>query len=237
MVDSFMHMDVLRQKNVGHVIIKQVMELKPIVYRYTYKTPIRLRYIQELKDVGKSSAIFHCNLYDADTGTWLGKNDLKFVQINTKTRRSLPFPDWFQREFSDLSVYGKFEDFNRTPIPETPVDCYKWTTELRHSDYDKNYHANQATYVKLCMDCATKASLAGYFRFYKEDMCLFNVNRFVITYNGESFVDEKLEICCWQDTEDECKIMFSFLKNKKQIVFAEFIFGRERFNVLTSPKL
>lgn len=230
-------MDVLRQRNVGHVIIKQTMELKPILYRYTYKTPIRLRYILELMDVGKSSVIFHCNLYDADTGTWLGKNDLKFVQINTKTRRPLPFPDWFQKEFAHLSVSGKFLHLQRSILPETPESCFRWDVDLRHSDLDKNYHANQATYIKLCMDCATRAAKAGYFRFYKDDMCLFNVDRFTITYNGESFVNDKLELCCWQDEEDESKIFFSFIKNRKQIVFAEFVFGRERFNLLPPPKL
>lgn len=237
MVNSFMDMDDLRTRNVGHVILKQTLDFSPILYRYTYKTRIKLRFVMELKEVGKSSVVFDTCLYDGDTGTRLGRNLLKFVQINTQTRRPQPFPDWFQTKFSHLRVTGRITELNKSILPETPDNCYKWPVIVRYSDLDKNFHSNQATYIKLCMDCATKASNAGYFRHFKNDMCWFNVEKIAINYIGESLADDELVICVWQDEKEETKIYFSVLKEKKRIMFAEFNFGLEKLRLFIPQKL
>lgn len=239
MTNSFMYMDKLRIKNVGHVITKQILDINPLVYRYTYKTPIKLRFLMEMKEVGNSSIIFGTALYDEETGIKLAQNLLKFVQINTETRKSLPFPSWFQTSLSHLKMTGnsKFTSLNRTTLPETPENYFQWKVIVRYSDLDRNMHSNQATYLKLFMDCATKAAKSGYYRHFKTDMCWFNVEHVAINYIGESFVDDELEIYTWQDNSDDSKIFFSCCKDKKRITFAEFKYGLERTKLLSSPKL
>ncbi|XP_076075913.1 uncharacterized protein LOC143046695 [Mytilus galloprovincialis] len=237
MTNSFMHMNILRIKNVGHVITKQILDINPLLYRYTYKTPIKLRFKMEMKEIGNSSIIFSTRLYDEETGLKLGQNVLKFVQINTETRKSLPFPAWFQTSLSHLKMNGKYTSLNRATLSETPENCFRWKVIVRYSDLDKNMHSNQATYLKLFMDCSTKAAISGYYRHFKTDMCWFNVEHVAINYIGESFVDDELEVHTWQDNSDDSKIFFSCCKDKKRITFAEFRYGLERTKLLSSPKL
>ena len=237
MTNSFMHMNKLRIKNVAHVITKQILDINPLLYRYTYKTPIKLRFKMEMKEIGNSSIIFSTCLYDEETGLKLGQNVLKFVQINTDTRKSLPFPAWFQTSLSHLKMTGKYTSLNRATLSETPENCFRWKVIVRYSDLDKNMHSNQATYLKLFMDCSTKAATSGYYRHFKTDMCWFNVEHVAINYIGESFVDDELEVHTWQDNSDDSKIFFSCCKDKKRITFAEFRYGLERTKLLSSPKL
>lgn len=237
MVNSFMMMDNLRTKNVGHVILKQTLDMSPMLYRYTYKTHIKLRFIMRLKEVGNSSVIFDTSLFDGDTDTLLGRNLLKFVQIDHTTRRPLPFPDWFQEKFSHLPFTGTITEMNKSVLPETPETCFRWKVIIRYSDLDKNFHSNQASYIKLCMDCATKALVAGYLRHYKDDMCWYNVEQISINYIGESFVDDELVICVWQDQEQVSKVFFSVLRKNKRIMFAEFKFGLEQLRLFLPQKL
>lgn len=77
-----------------------------------------------MKEVGKSSVVFDTCLYDGDTGTRLGRNLLKFVQINTQTRRPQPFPDWFHTKFAHLPVTGRITELNKSILPETPDNCF-----------------------------------------------------------------------------------------------------------------
>lgn len=87
------------------------------------------------------------------------------------------------------------------------------------------------------MDSATKASNSGYFRHFKNDMCWFNVEKIAINYIGESWADDELVICVWQDEKEETKIYFSVLKEKKRIMFAEFNFGLEKLRLFVPQKL
>jgi acyl-CoA thioesterase FadM len=111
-------------------------------------------------------------------------------------------------------------------IPTAPPSgSFCHTALMAYSDTDRNAHVNQAVYLRVCMDCATGASLAGHYRHFTHDMCSYAVRELVMHYLGESVANDTLTVRTWQDGLHDGRIFFSVYKNNAQIFYAKIEFS------------
>ncbi|XP_048780718.2 uncharacterized protein LOC125683521 [Ostrea edulis] len=209
-------------------IIKQQISLDSKLRSLSLKSPIKLKFDSEIKQLKKTSVVSVVKLKNENTDEILGENVIKLVRIGRKTRRSIPFPEWFHEKYSSFIGTPGHPGTEKEELPKIPQNAFEYITSPGYSDVDMNRHVNQSSYIQFCMDAATHASLNGYYDHYTKDMCLYPSLQWTITYVGESLANDELNIFTWQSENCPEQICFAMLVNGQKIIFhASTIFGKE----------
>ncbi|XP_048780722.1 uncharacterized protein LOC125683522 isoform X3 [Ostrea edulis] len=209
-------------------VVKQHLHLDSKLHRLNLASLTEITSNLEIKQQKKSSLMFVVNLKNETTDEILGENYFKVVRISRKTRRSIPFPEWYQKKYSSFMGTPGHPGTEKEDLPKIPENAFKYTVFPGHSDEDVNGHLNQSSYIRFCMDAATRASLNGYYDHYTKDMCLYPSLQWTITYVGESLANDELNIFTWQSENCPEQIYFTMLVNGHKIIFhASTIFGKE----------
>ena len=138
----------------------------------------------------------------------------KMTVVDNKTRKSYSLPEDFKIELakhkSTERILGRFQPRER------PSWTFSYSQTVRPSDTDFNGHTNQGTYIQLCFDTATVASLEG--KIYKNfigDIALYRVKTMSMWYAGESLMGDVLTCFTWEDENNPSLIHFQVeLKGK-----------------------
>lgn len=228
---KFMDFHAFNNSNIAFPRIKQVFQINPVAYSYNFMSNSTLKLTKTLEKTGITSSIIKTDFEDVNTGVLLASRYVKVVGMNTSTRKPVRNPDWY------IDKYSYLKDKNVPPeltvksvIPKFPNDCFIYQTIVRHSDLDFNFHTNQSVYLKMCLDCASAASLSGKLVTFSGDMCWYPLLYVDVTYIGESFAGDTLDVCVWQEEIDPSTLKFLVLKNKREITYAIFKFSLNKTN-------
>ena len=209
------------------VVVKQAIKLNPNLHRRVTKfTPLTMKFLIEVLEVGESSFVLLITMKDANTWENLGENFLKYVVVGRKSRRPEALPSWFRGRYAP-KIAQEISHIRKAPIPDIPPNVFKYSIKPLPSEMDSNNHINQAEYVKFCMDCATLAAKSRFYKHFHTDMCLYTTTLWEVTYGKESFAGDLLEISTWQNYQDYQEILFSISCSGRLIFFAKSHFETE----------
>lgn len=122
------------------------------------------------------------------------------VNIDPKTRKPKPFPNWWREKFNFPSDGPKLE----YAIPTKPSDIVASQQRVHYSDIDANSHLNYAAYVKYCYDCfAENAFLKKYKRSDAANLLKNGLKSIDVCFVSDVLIGDLLTIESWQDLEDE----------------------------------
>ncbi|XP_048780726.2 uncharacterized protein LOC125683522 isoform X2 [Ostrea edulis] len=209
-------------------IIKQQMSFDSKLHSLSLKSPMKLNVDCEIKQLKKTSMVLVVQLKNETTNEILGEDFLKVVRISRKTRRSISFPESYQKKYSSFMGTSGHPGTEKEDLPKIPQNAFEYIASPRYSDEDMNGHVNQSSYIRFCMDAATRASLNGYYDHYTKDMCLYPSLQWTISYVGESLANDQLNIFTWQRKNCPEQICFAVLVSERKIIFhASAIFGKD----------
>ena len=228
---KFMDFHAFNNSNIAFPRIKQVFQINPMAYSYNFMSNSTLKLTKTLEKTGITSSIIKSDFEDVHTGVLLASRYVKVVGMNTSTRKPVRNPDWYIDKYSYLKVNNVPPELTeKSVIPKFPIDCFIYQTIVRHSDLDFNFHTNQSVYLKMCLDCASAASSSGKLVTFSGDMCWYHLLYADITYIGESFAGDTLDICVWQEEIDPSTLKFLILKNEREITYVIFKFSLNKRN-------
>lgn len=203
----------------GFFIVKHIFNFSPKLHKTIgVNTPIVFDFKVQILDIGKTSLLVSTKLSNGE-GEILGENLYKYVYVNRITRRPKPLPDWWMEKMSPYKTVGFKGGMAKTPVPVLPDGAFQYKVKMRHSDTDKNGHVNNSIYIRLCIDCGTKAAIKGYFRRFNSDMCHYSVLNIDAQYLGESNVNDELVVYTWQDALDDCVLHFLVYVEEKLVFY------------------
>jgi acyl-CoA thioesterase FadM len=212
----------------GLSVIKQQINLDPKVHSLSVKSPLKLKFESDIKQLKNTSVAFGVKLISETTDELLGENFIKVVRFNKQTRRSIPFPEWYHKKYSSAMGVPGYPGTEKEDLPKIPENAFEYITSATYSDEDMNGHVNQSSYIRFCMDAATRASLSGHYDHYTKDMCLYPSLQWTISYVGESHANDQLNIFTWQEKNCPEHIFFTMLINGKKTIFhAATTFGED----------
>jgi len=210
---------------------------------------INLDVYRKLHDPSNTIFEIHCNILTIGNTSWLTNNVIrvrtgntdgilaikeeKCVLVDKKTRRPTQFPDWFfekYKKYKDVAVASDMSQ--RKGLLTPPTDAFMASTKTRYSDYDGNFHVNSIVYYQYCLDAATEAAMAGYYRHFIGDMCWYPIAETDVTYLGECLAGDELKILTWQDSDDVRKVYFSLYVKDKNVLQASMVFDKNKMGVV-----
>ncbi|KAK3087269.1 hypothetical protein FSP39_003861 [Pinctada imbricata] len=209
------------------VVVKQLLLLNPKLHQISYFTPLRMKFVLVIGEVGSSSFVYIIRMTDDKTGELLGENFLKYVRIGRTSRRAELLPSWFREKYSSKIDDNLPSTFKRSVPPEIPSNAFRFTLQPLASDMDSNGHVNQSVYLKYCTDAAFVAVRAGYLKQFRDDICRYPTTSWDVSYLGESFAGDTLVVSMWQDAEKHELIFFSIEREKKKIFYCISTFDTE----------
>ncbi|XP_060063175.1 uncharacterized protein LOC132543677 [Ylistrum balloti] len=224
----------------GHMRAYTVQEdifYSPKLQQKTPRDNVSLLHRVTFVSLGKTSFSIIQTLIDPLSMEQLVRLESKVVSVDSESRRPLKLPEWVNETFSkfpktDLTIMStRQEDL----IP--PPDAFRTLTRSRPSDMDTNFHVNFAVFYRFCTDCATEASLAGYYRYYKEDMCWYPILETKVTFLGEAPSSVNLDVYSWQETHDVQRFYFAIYLRNKRIFQASFLYSMEKLTQQDLSKL
>ena len=228
---KFMDFHAFNNSNIAFPRIKQVFQINPMAYSYNFMSNSTLKLTKTLEKTGITSSIIKTDFEDVHTGVLLASRYVKVVGMNTSTRKPLRNPDWYIDKYSYLKVNNVPPELTeKSVIPKFPIDCFIYQTIVRLSDLDFNFQTNQSVYLKMCIDCTSAARSSGKLVTFSGDMCWYPLLYADITYIGESFAGDTLDICVWQEEIDPSTLKFLVLKNEREITYAIFKFSLNKRN-------
>jgi len=175
---------------------------------------------------GKSAFSFIIHITNNDTCDLLYSSTLTFVYVEYKTRKPVPFPDWYNQ----LKEQQKFDPPQpRLPTPVIPPGAFTFQVKSSFADIDHNGHVNQSIYVKWCTDAGTEAALKGNYSRFADNIGKYPLDIFEVKYIGEGFVGETFVVYTWQDSTVPLVLYFAITKMEKITLVARFKYKSAEF--------
>ena len=188
-------------------------------------------YETELKAIGNTSMSFSQKLLDGTTKNPVVTGGIGYGFVEYKAHRmqtqSAPLPGYFKEQ------YGRFCTEKKPPrlhFPDIPSKgTYDYDMKVMYTDTDHNRHVNICGYIRFCMDCGSKASLAGFYKSIAGDLAQYYVKRHRISYIGEAFEGDTVVVKTWESLCDEKEngnmtpvVYFAIVKKDKLIVRSSY---------------
>lgn len=134
-----------------------------------------------------------------------------WLLLDAKTLRPKILPQLFP-EVKMYEIKEALADLPQKIIPASQKEVI-YKTQIRYSDIDLNQHANNASYIKLMLDC-----------FNKEFHRTHTVNTLVVSFNAESKYGNEIQLSKSVENEDSLRYYIE-AKNldSEKIVFQSLI--------------
>jgi acyl-CoA thioesterase FadM len=216
------------ESNYGLFLVQSEHDLTQGLYiaANMYGMQFSMKYIVELAAIGRSTITIKSSMYDASNGTYVASALGKFARVGNETKKSEPLPIAFVEKYSEYCNQAE----NMTPLVKDlpPKEAFLCTFPVRYSDMDANMHVNNAVYVRLCLDCATMASIrGGYLKGFTGDICSRRAKSMKCSYISESAAGDVLSIAVWQDSVKLDILCFHVTRNEKLIMICYIEFYPE----------
>ena len=160
---------------------------------------------------GNTSMEMRTTIQDGERKNTFGTLTFRYAHVDSKTRRPKPLPDYFVQAFKSYQRKSLRE--NPQHILNIPPHALSYVLDVRYSDTDFNKHTNNSTYIKLCMDCATVASMKGNLTYFTGDVCRYNVKTMKLFYWSETRAGDKLTVYLWENKSETDTLNFHIQKN------------------------
>ena len=176
----------------------------------------KLQAKHEVSDIDKRSMIISSVLIDKDDGIVLATMRKKCVFYSLETRTIVNIPEKYKGvkdESLRLSLIYEIPEF-------IPKDAFSFDYRIMMSDTDYNSHVGHVTYVRLFSDVASLACKADKFSTLKEDICFYETEKLMILYARETFVNDLVRICVWEDSGSPWTVRCAMYCKDKPICYA-----------------
>ena len=202
--------------------------------RRSWKTPMLFE--KALMGIGNTSMVYSQNLFEEQSKLPLvfGFQGASFVEYKPQRNKtqSCPLPDYFKHQYNKFCMKDKLPRVIFPIVPDEGI--FNYDVKVTFSDTDHNRHVNICSYIRYCLDCGSKASVAGFYKSLEGDIAKYQVRQLKIVYNGEAFEGDSLIIKTWEDTTNNKEngyagpvIYCAVIKNDKLIVRSAFTFHKK----------
>jgi len=205
----------------GLFMVRNNIKLTPNFYNHIAKrfNSKELVMYSRLVSYGRTSMNLSLKLINPENEEEiLGEYLMKFVTVNTTTKRTTPVPQWFIESYYSAQNEKSSTLFEDVTFDSTSASAFRTKIHTRASDLDPNKHVNASLYYLFCMECASKATS-------------YPVIEFDMSFQGESGSDEELTVSTWQDSKDTQLLFFAIYLYEKCIVKAYARFGRATIRI------
>lgn len=128
------------------------MKIKPALYeRAALQFPVKV--VLSPGHIGKTSFSILHKVIDASTSDLLAESQRQFMYVDLITRKTVPLPELLCFATREPDPNAALHVQNVEP----PEGAIRITKYVNHNDCDYWQHANQASYVKFCMNGAASA--------------------------------------------------------------------------------
>ena len=190
---------------------------------YTNASLVRpMVYESKLGYVGTTSLSCIATYHDEKTGKQLLISEIHLAIRNSATNKPWVIEDETRQQYK-ISVTKE-----KTAIPhppKRPQQTFKYKILVRHSDHDKLFHVNQGSFISFCLDCATEASLAGFYPGFHGDIAWYHVKDAYVIYRGESFAGDVLNVVTWEGSN--YSVHFEIEKADDVILHCTLVFYKD----------
>jgi acyl-CoA thioesterase FadM len=227
-MNGFMDQRQIVNEETALAVVKLHIHLDPKLHSIKLTSSTQIMSNLEIKQLKKTSLVFVVKLKTEQNDEIVGESFCKVVRFNRKTRQSIPFPEWYCKKYSPFVGVPGHPGTEKENLPKIPENAFETVICPTYSDQDLNGHVNNSSYIRYCMDAATRASLSGHYDHYTKDMCLYPSLQWTISYVGESRANDQLNIFTWQKENRPEQIYFAMLIDGQKIIFhASATFGKD----------
>jgi len=184
--------------------------------------PMRLR---SWLSVGRTSIDIYRILETADSQRKVLLSGVaRYVCMNFVEGVSAPFPDSPQRHLSS-ALPPTARRFPSVEVPESGAVGSFWTTvTVRYDDMDFNWHSNHAAYTAFAVECAARATAAGYYSRIRDDIAFYRALSSTCIHLGESFAGDELHVSTWEDINNALLLHFLINRQQRRICYIKIEF-------------
>jgi len=179
------------------------------------KSPLDVKL--QVEHIGDSSFVNTATLMTTD-GKPLVRNLSSFIAVDKDTDRSQPLPDEWKIKYA---VVGKDVGLLRFSKYKKPSTAKAFKVYVNRSDQDWNNHTNWSCYVRFALDGLhhhVKHGLVSGF----SDLEMRGIKRMELSYSGQSFDGDSLDVFVWNDDVDVNKVRTHVEKDGKLIFQGTF---------------
>lgn len=215
---NFLEIENLRSENFGFYVLGGDYYFDPCLWevarKYNY-FPYKISI--ELINRGDTSLTIRQILVNTLDGKEIASFYGKLVYVDKTAKKAQVLPYWHRMKYRSVESPDRVRiDSTLTQVPQ---DACRVKTLVTASDCDHNGHANQASYIRFCMDAAESANRRKLLKKFNRDICLYPILKISAAYRSETYIGDELTTCLWQDELSPLMIHFVFLRQEK-IVFS-----------------
>jgi len=179
-----------------------------------------------LSNVGRTSMDIYRILETADSDRKvLLSGVVRYVCMDFVRGNSVPFPNPPQRHVSS-ALPPTVRRFPSIKVPEYGAAASFLTTiRVRYDDMDQNWHSNNASYTAFALECAARATPAGYYSCIRGDIAFYRALSWTCVHLGESFAEDELQVSTWEDVNNALLLHFLVNRQQRRICYIQIEFG------------
>jgi len=208
----------LQENGTPGFIAASSFDMSPELYDCSKpKSPLDVKL--QVGHIGNCSLVNIATLMTTD-GEQLVRNLTSFIAVDKDTRRSQPLPDWWKHKYA---IMDKDVGLLRFSEYEKPLTAKAFKVYVNRSDQDLNGHTNWSCYVRFALDGLhhhVKHGLVSGF----SDLEKRGTKRMELSYSGQSFDGDSLDVFVWKDADDINKVRTHIEKGGKLIFQGTFEF-------------
>jgi len=192
-------------------IVASSFDMSPAMYDCSKpKSPLDAKL--QIGHIGSSSFVNIATLMTTD-GEQLVRNLISFIIVDTNSGRSQPLPDWWKQKYV---TKGEGVGPLRFSTYEKPATAKAFRVYVSRSDQGVYNHTNWSCYVRFALDGLhhhVKHGLVSGF----PDLEKRGIKRMELSYSGQSFDGDSLDVFVWNDANDVNKVGTHIEKDGKLI--------------------
>ncbi|XP_078581502.1 uncharacterized protein LOC144864942 [Branchiostoma floridae x Branchiostoma japonicum] len=209
----------------------QSVQFNPAFYELLEFPGRAIRVEAKIIFVGKTSWMYETKLFDQTTERELATRRIQTVNIDKKTRRPKPLPDWATERYSHLTSLQRPATVQPFDLSDTePAFVYPVT--VAPSDIDLNMHTNQSQYARYCFNCAATGAKRGAYSIISGDLLDYDIISFDLLYQKESREGDSLRVESWEDLREPDTLKFQVKRGDDKILQCKM-----RFRIPSVPDI
>ncbi|XP_062605456.1 uncharacterized protein LOC134267251 isoform X2 [Saccostrea cucullata] len=146
---------------------------------------------------------------------------IQTVFVNGKTRRPMPYPDWWMEKYSPHVPKGQPIIM---PHLEKPGEIQTYNTKVSYSDIDAYLHTNWQSYVSFCMEAFYDSVFKNKYTWLDKAMVGKCLKSFEAGFRKESSMGDELNVHSWESSHVQGEIQFEIKHNEDVCLHAKMIY-------------
>lgn len=167
-------------------------------------------------------------MIDKQSNEVLISSQKKLVNIDNMTKKPVQLDPFFIDACSTFLNQNQIkpeEKLGKVNIPQLPNPCHVYTAKVTTSDYDSLFHANQASYLKFCLEAATDAYYKEKLKYFQDDIAFYPCKESITIIRKTTFMNDLLNVYVHQDVKDHENLKLTFvIKDRSNDIVCSSVF-------------